>query len=439
MTKKTLNLSGLHCQSCKTLIEEELRPQAGIKHAYVDYDKQIAVVEFNEEKISEREIKKIISRLGYGAEADKDNLPEAAKFWLGLLIPLIIGLLIVAYFLITYYGGFSLMARLGDENLGYGLIFIIGLLASFHCVGMCGGLVVSYTCGVNLKTPNKSPWPHFLYNLGRLISYTVIGGILGGIGSFFAVSPLFAGSIMIIAAIFMLIMALNLITNFSWLQKLSPHTPKFIAKLLFSQKNTKRPLGPFFIGLANGLMPCGPLQAMQLYALATGSIVSGALSLFFYALGTIPLMFGLGNVIALISHKFMKKAMKVSAIIVALLALIMLGRGIIALQANNSTAAISDDGATTAQTANGVQIVKMAVTYDGYVPDTITIKKGVPVRWVIDGSGITGCTSVIQIPDLKIKQRLNRGENIIEFMPTQTGTLRFSCGMQMVWGKFLVN
>lgn len=435
MIKKTLKLSGLHCQSCQTLIEEELKARAEIKNITVDYDNQTAEVEFDEKKISLNKIKGIINKLGYGTAPENETGSNSVRFWLGLLIPVIIGCLIMAYFLITYYGGFSIMSRLGDQNLSYGLIFVIGLLASFHCIGMCGGLVVSYTCGINLKVPNKSPWPHLLYNLGRIISYTAIGGILGGIGSFFAVSPLFSGSVMIIAAAFMLIMALNLVTHFSWLQKLSLHTPKFIAKLLFSQKNNKRPLGPFLIGLANGLMPCGPLQAMQLYALATGSIVTGALSLFFYALGTAPLMFGLGNVISLISNKFMKKALKISAIIVALLAVIMLWRGIVAINANGSITDNSDSGV---QTINGVQIVKMAVTYNGYEPDTINIKKDLPVRWVIDGSGITGCTSVIQIQSLKIRKQLARGENIIEFTPTQSGELPFSCGMQMVWGKFIV-
>jgi len=436
MIKKTLNLSGLHCQSCQTLIEEELKAQAGIKNISVNYNNQTAEVEFDENKITEKKIKEIINQLGYGTESEKITLSSPIKFWLGLLIPLIIGCLIITYFLITYYGGFSLMARLNDKNISYGLIFIIGLLASFHCVGMCGGLVVSYSCGLSLKTANKSPWPHFLYNLGRIISYTIIGGILGGIGSFFAVSPLFSGIVIIVAAIFMLIMALNLVTHFSWLQKISLHTPKFIAKLLFSQKNSKRPLGPFIIGLANGLMPCGPLQAMQLYALASGSVVTGALSLFFYALGTAPLMFGLGNIISLISNKFMKKAMKISAIIVALLALIMLWRGIVTINANSSASA--SNGNSDVQTVNGYQVVNMAVTYSGYQPDTITIKKGIPVRWVIDGSGITGCTSVIQIPSLEIRKQLTRGENVIEFTPTQSGELPFSCGMQMVWGKFIV-
>ena len=435
MSKKTLNLSGLHCQSCQTLIEEELKAQKGIKNIAVDYDNQTADVEFDEEHISAKEIKKMINKLGYGTEPKKSAGTSSAGLWLGLLIPLIIGLLIIAYFLITYYGGFSIMSRLNDKNISYGLIFVIGLLASFHCIGMCGGLVVSYTCGLNLKTPNKSPWPHFLYNLGRIISYTIIGGILGGIGSFFAISPLFSGIVMIIAAVFMLIMALNLVTHFSFLQMLSIHTPKFIAKLLFRQKNSSKPLGPFLIGLANGLMPCGPLQAMQLYALATGSIITGALSLFFYALGTAPLMFGLGNVISLISNKFMKRALKISAVIVAILALIMLWRGVAAIRANGSVADGSDNGV---QTTNGVQVVKMAVTYNGYVPDTITIKKNIPVRWVIDGSGITGCTNVIRLPDLDIEKVLTRGENIIEFTPTSAGTLRFSCGMQMVWGKFIV-
>jgi len=80
----------------------------------------------------------------------------------------------------------------------------------------------------------------------------------------------------------------------------------------------------------------------------------------------------------------------------------------------------------------------MSVTPKGYSPNTLTVKSGVPVKWVIDGSGMTGCTSEILLPAFGIDRQLKRGENIIEFTPKVSGTYKFSCGMQMVWGKFIV-
>jgi len=65
--------------------------------------------------------------------------------------------------------------------------------------------------------------------------------------------------------------------------------------------------GPFTVGLLNGLMPCGPLQAMQIYALSTGNPLKGALSMLLFSLGTVPLMFGLGALGSLLSRRLRKK------------------------------------------------------------------------------------------------------------------------------------
>ncbi len=438
MSKIKLPISGLHCASCQTLIEEEVGQLKGVKKMVVDLKANTGEVEFNEQAISLAEIKMKIKELGYEPEKTEHKTKSSVSgFLTGLLIPLVIGLIILVYFLIVKTGAFSLLARLNEANVGYPLIFLIGFLASFHCIGMCGGLVATYTCGIAAKDggKNKSLLPHIYYNLGRLISYTAVGGILGGIGSFFAISQYFSGTLMILAGIFMLIMTLNLVTNFSWLKKINLRTPELIAKYIFRQKHSNQPKSPLIIGLLTGLMPCGPLQAMEIYALGTGSWLRGALSLFFYALGTIPLMFGLGSLLSIISKNYMKKAMKISAVIVAFLAVLMLWRGLTTLGVTNQ--APSDNNVNKESTGN-FQTVNMAVTFRGYEPNVLRVKKGVSVRWVIDGSGITGCTSVISLPEYNIRKNLTRGENIIEFTPTQTGEIPFSCGMRMVWGKFIV-
>jgi len=436
MSKIKIPISGLNCASCQTLIEEEVGRLKGVKKIVVDLKANTGEVEFNEQAISLAEIKMKIKELGYEPEKTEHKTKSSVSgFLTGLLIPLVIGLIILAYFLIVKTGAFSLLARLNEANVGYPLIFLIGFLASFHCVGMCGGLVATYTCGIAAKDggKNKSLMPHIYYNFGRLISYTVVGGILGGIGSFFAINQYFSGTLMILAGIFMLIMALNLVTNFSWLKRLNLRTPQFITRYIF--RGSKKNKSPLIIGLLTGLMPCGPLQAMELYALGTGSFIAGALSLGIYALGTIPLMFGFGALISLISKKYISQTMKLSAIIVALLALVMLFRGLTTLGVASN--APSNNNNTDGEQM-GYQTVHMAVTYQGYEPDVIRIKKDIPVRWIIDGSGITGCTSVISLPEYNIRKNLTRGENIIEFTPTQTGEIPFSCGMQMVWGKFVV-
>ena len=80
----------------------------------------------------------------------------------------------------------------------------------------------------------------------------------------------------------------------------------------------------------------------------------------------------------------------------------------------------------------------MKVTRAGYQPSNLTIKAGVPVKWLIDGAGAIGCTSQIVIPDLNITRSLNSGMNEVDFTALNPGPLAFSCSMGMVRGSFNV-
>ena len=428
LQKIKIQIKGIHCESCKTLIETEVDVLIGVKDIKVDHQTGETWIEFDDQKISQKKIFKAIEKLNYKVGEEKkikkNNLNN--REWIGILLILFIG----GYFLINRFGILEILAKLNEPEIGYGLIFLIGFLVSFHCVGMCGGLVIAYS------VKNRSYLAHWQYNLGRFVSYTIIGGILGGFGSFFAINPTFTGMVILIAGIFMILMGLSLLTNFIWLEKIKLKTPSFIARFLYNQRYTKKPKGPFIIGLLNGFMPCGPLQAMQIYALASGSIVQGALSMGIYALGTIPLMFGFGSFISLISREKIKQIMKFSGIIVIILGLFMFNRGLINFGYGFRNLIPQE---TTSQTEYlEHQIVKMDLTYKGYSPNVLSIKKDIPVRWIINVKEMSGCTDEIIMPEYNIKKTLEYGENIIEFIPKETGDIKFSCWMQMVWGKFIV-
>lgn len=166
--------------------------------------------------------------------------------------------------------------------------------------------------------------PSFLYNMGRLFSYTIIGAVVGGLGAVINISPSTRGMGAILAGGFMLIMGLSML-DISFFRKIIPRMPKVFAGKLYAKLNKA---APFTVGLLNGLMPCGPLQSMQLFALGTGDALVGALSMFFFALGTVPLMFGLGALSSLLSHSFRGKMVKVGAVLVAVLGAFMLFMGI---------------------------------------------------------------------------------------------------------------
>ncbi|MFH1598515.1 MAG: sulfite exporter TauE/SafE family protein [Patescibacteria group bacterium] len=449
LKKINIQIEGTYCKGCKTLIETEVDVLGGVKDIEVNHQTGACLIEYDDQKISKKKIFEAISKLDYqvkdkivGRTGPRKKLNIPKRF---IIAGILLIVFVLGYYLIKQFGVLEILSKLNEERIGYWLIFVIGLLVSFHCVGMCGGLVVTYTAkhqADNKDHKVKSSLPHWQYNLGRLISYSVIGGILGGFGSFFAINPTFTGTVTLVAGGFMVLMGLSLVTEFRWLQKLKLKTPSFIARFLFKQRHTKKPKGPFIIGLLNGFMPCGPLQAMQIYALASGSITRGALSMGVYALGTVPLMFGFGAFISLISRQRIKQVMKISGAIVIILGLFMLNRGMINFGYGFRGFVSQEEVSQTEYLITGdveeYQVAKMELTYRGYSPNVMYVKKDIPVRWIIDVKQMSGCTDEIIMPTYNIRKPLEYGENVIEFTPDELGDLKFSCWMQMVWGKFVV-
>lgn len=448
LKKLKIQIEGIHCKSCKTLIETEVDVLPGVKDIDVDYKTGECQIEFDNQKISKKKIFETIEKLNYKTKEKitdkrkaKKRIPISKRF---IIAGILLILFALGYFLIKHFGLLEILSKLNEQRISYWLIFLIGILASFHCVGMCGGLVVAYTARHHAKEKKKTnpSLPHLQYNSGRLISYTAIGAVLGGLGSFFGINPTFTGVIVLVAGGFMILMGLSLLTNFKWLEKIKLKTPSFIARFLYGQRHTKKPKGPFIIGLLNGFMPCGPLQAMQLYALASGSITRGALSMGIYALGTVPLMFGFGSFISLISQERIKQVMKVSGVVVIILGLFMFNRGLINFGYGFRSFIPRESTSQTEYLVTGdveeYQVAKMDLTYRGYSPNVLFVKKGIPVRWIINVKQMSGCTDEIILPEYNIKKTLQYGENIIEFTPDRLGDIKFSCWMKMVWGKFVV-
>ncbi|MBD3300005.1 MAG: hypothetical protein GF347_01510 [Candidatus Moranbacteria bacterium] len=455
MKKIKFTICQIHCKSCTALIESELKDQKGIQFVKVDLDSSEAKIKFNENQISLKEIKTLIEKLGYSLkkkpnQSKKQTLKAYAISGLGLLI------IALGYLYIEKSGSLEILSSLQEANINLFLILVIGFLASFHCVGMCGGLVVAYS---SQKKPNVNKFgAHVNYNLGRLISYTVTGLVLGGIGSFFALSPKFGNVVVMLAGAFMIIMGFSLLTNLKILKKIENFLPSKIAKLIFLFRKSSVS-SPVLIGLLNGFMPCGPLQAMQIYALSTVSPVQGAVAMAVYGLGTIPIMFGFGSIISLLNQERIKHVTKLSGLIVIVLGILMLGRGF-----NNSKHYLVQDSAVKAQAEQLVknkteratekqkewqpvidqednQVVITEVTYAGYKTDTVYLKKDTPVKWIIKGKEVTRCTDeiVLYLAGKEIRKEINNGEEkIIYFTPKKPGEIRFSCWMKMVWGKFIV-
>ena len=311
--------------------------------------------------------------------------------------------------------------------MSFTALFILGLTTSLHCVGMCGGINLAQSAGA-AQSGQKPGRANILYNLGRVCSYTVTGGIVGALGSVIRISIAVQAGIQIFAAALMMLMAFNLLDAGGISRAMSG---KLRARLIRSGKNSS-----LWIGLVNGLMPCGPLQAMQLYALSTGSWWMGALSMLMFSLGTIPLMLGVGLISGKLNLRFAKPMRTVSGALVLIMSVAMLTNGLALAGVQLRTGGtVSTE---TAEPAAGIQNVYSELEWHSY-PDII-VRAGIPVRWTIhaDAGRITGCNNEMVIPALNLRIPLEEGDNVVEFTVDTPGVIDYTCWMGMLHGSITV-
>lgn len=451
----TLYIDNMTCVNCENTIEHALTGIAGIENVKASYSSGTVNVTYKPDVIELEKIEKLIEEHDYHVmreketinSDEKDTKETGSKKSLDLTDIIGIGIIIFALYMILRRFGLTNIFNafpIAKEGMGYGMLFIIGLLTSVHCVAMCGGICITQCAskeGNNeVKTSKLAAMrPSLLYNTGRVISYTVIGGIVGALGSVVSFSGTMKGIVQILAGVFMIIMGLNMLNVFPWLRKLNPRMPKIFAKSIYKQRAKNS--SPLFIGIINGLMPCGPLQAMQLYALSTGDPIKGAFSMFLFSVGTFPLMFAFGALSSLLSKKFTGKMMKASAVLVLVLGVFMFNSGAIlsgftlpAFPAATSSA----QAANIATIKDGVQTVTTGLNPGSYEP--IVVQKGIPVQWIIqaEAGDINGCNNSIVVPKFSIQQDLLVGDTVIEFTPESSGTFPFSCWMGMIRSKITV-
>lgn len=329
----------------------------------------------------------------------------------------------------------------GDVNPG--LLLLIGFLTSFHCVGMCGPLILGYTAK-EAKAGHKSYLTHFLYGFGKTLSYTAIGALFGAFGAVVAFTPFTQGLVGMAAGFFLILFGLHMLEVFQALNHFQFKTPAFVMR--FVGKSYRKHSNPFAIGLLNGLMIiCGPLQAMYVMAAGSGSWTQGAAILFFFGLGTLPLLLGFGFLTSLLSNTLTPKLLKASGVIVMALGLIMLNRGLsvtgTGLDFNTLVARASvylaPPAAETAS-CDTEQTIHMDVLKTRFSPNKFTLRKGVPVKWVIEAKEINECNKAIVVPKYDLKVEFQPGRQIVEFTPTETGVVPWSCWMGMIPGTFIV-
>lgn len=412
-----VKIDGIQCQNCVDKITKELIKIKNIKE--VTIDKSIAQINYVK-NIDEEQMIETINNLEYHTtkeyiSTDKTKLKRKREGLEYIIIALCILICITAITKLLGYNPFNVIPTI-DANISYAMLFITGLLTSIHCMSMCGAMNFLSSINTTKKTDIKRP---LLYNLGRLISYTCIGFIVGCIGSIFTLNHTITGIVILLAGIIMLLISLNLMRVINFKLPTLKKVPKI------------RTNNTFIIGLLNGLMPCGPLQSMQLYALSTGSAIKGALAMFTFGLGTLPLMCTFGLLINFFKGKIKIYLNKIAIVFVLLLSLAMINRGLLTLDINLFSKP-EESNYIKATLKEEYQEVKIDLTYNNY--GDIMVQKDIPVKFIINVSKdkLTNCNNELEISSYEIQKKLEVGENIIEFTPTETGTFKYNCWMNMI-------
>ena len=279
---------GMHCKSCALFTESELEKFPYVKKVKASSTSSLVEIsgEFDEktpEEIAE-DLNKMLSPHGYTLHAEK---VERKINWKEFKVAIQIAVLFIVLFIFLQKIG--LVNFINITEVSYSSAFIIGIIASLSsCMAVVAGLVLSMSA--SFAKEGEKIKPQVMFHVGRLVSFFVLGGIIGEIGSIFQLSSFWIFFLDFLIAFIMLILGLDLLGIFSWTKALQPVMPKFLSKNAINVSKINHVLTPAFVGIVTFFLPCGFTQSMQLYALKTENFLSGGLIMLSFALGTLPIL-----------------------------------------------------------------------------------------------------------------------------------------------------
>ncbi len=438
MSQQIVPIRGMHCRSCELLLEDVIGEVEGVEKVKVDFRKGRATIS-QTKNIDQNNLSVAIKKAGYEI-GEPGKLPWITKDptdWQYMLFAAV--LLFAIYSLLSGTGLFNF--ALDESNVTVSFALMLGLVAGVStCMALVGGLILGVAARHAEIHPEATAWenfrPHIFFNGGRVLGYTVLGGLLGSLGDFLQISGNTLALLTLAVGLVMVILGLKLTNLSPRISATSITLPSSIARFLGLAEHQKEysHQASMVTGALTFFLPCGFTQAMQLYAISTGDFKTGAIIMGAFALGTVPALLGIGGLSSIIKGTAARAFYAVVGILVIVFGVynIQSARAVLPNITSNSTS-------PTEQVEPGnSQIITMTQTASGYSPSTLKVKVGVPVKWVITSESSFTCASSIVVPSLGISKNLSKGENIIEFTPTATGTIPFSCSMGMYRGSFIV-
>ena len=443
----TFRVTGMTCHACERFLKETLINVPGVRSVDVALKTSHLKIHMADgaDVPHVGTLNRLIADRGYTLIPEQDHGVVCAvphrdvlhtRLWRGVVA---MGAVVVLALFLN-----PLRVLVPDISVGasIGAMIAFGAVASVStCLASTGGFLLAVH-GVAQTRRQK-----VLIHAGRLAAFIVGGAVLGLIGgSVPAFSESAYGAIALVLGIGFLIVGLHLMDLAPSPAQIGLTLPGSFWKWGDRIAASRSRVTPLLVGAVTFVLPCGFTQTAQALALASGSALTGALILGAFALGTLPVLAGIsfsasGRGRASSLHGTLRLA---SGAILILFAVGQVDGGLTVLGSPVTPGTILASFGSQAVTATipaanaQEQVINMTVAYGTYQPKQLTVRKGIPVRWEIDGKDIAGCASSLVVPTYGIKKNLVPGLNVIQFTPKKTGTIPFSCGMGMIRGSFTV-
>ncbi|MFI5265409.1 MAG: sulfite exporter TauE/SafE family protein [Candidatus Levyibacteriota bacterium] len=325
-------------------------------------------------------------------------------------------------------------------------IFLTGLLTGgLTCLAVQGGLLAATVAQreeerLKEKVRKGAALPIVSFLTSKLVAYTILGFLLGSLGSIVQLSLTAKIIMQFVVAIFMIGTALNILNVHPIFRYFVIQPPKFLTRLVRNQSKSKSMFAPAILGAFTVFIPCGTTQAMMALAIGSGNAFLGSAVLFAFILGTSPVFFILGYFATRLGDSLHQKFMRFAAFAIILLALFNINNAI-ALTGSNFTfenliKGLFNPSQPTKNTGEATNTAAINITSSGYTPNDITVKAGATVNLSITNSNGFGCVQAFTIPSLGIQKIVAPGnsDKIAFTAPQNAGDIPFMCSMGMYRG-----
>ena len=440
-------VAGMTCRTCERRIERHVGRLPNVQHVAASASRgRLEIVATG--PVADADVRAAVVAAGYDLGRNA-WLSTDTSVWLTAGA----GLLVVAALAVAAQLTGILGLDVGTADLAEGgllVALLLGLAAGVStCLALTGGLVLALSAAFAAREPDGPARtlgarirPSAVFVMGRVLGFAVLGAVLGGLGASVALPPMVVAALMVTVAVLMTILGVRLTGLSPRIAGWSPTLPGGPGRRLGLDEGAGGAYSDTraaALGVATFFLPCGFTQAVQVYALSTGSPLAAGAIMAVFALGTAPGLLALGGLPSLIPTGARPALTRVIGVVVLGFALV---NGTAGLRLAGVSPSLDLGGAPAPRPVvameAGVQVLRTFQLADGYQPAEASLYAGVPTRWIVESLEGRSCAIFLQVPQLGLAVTLQPGDNVIDLPPLDPGRIAYTCSMGMYGGTLRV-